>query len=321
MGNRKLLILVMLLLSVFLVRSQVWGEFLSPKNLSFEATAGWDFDSNASQQPHSPAAAALVPGRGSAVYTQNAKLGYSFNPAGPFDLETKYDYYQNFHTRRPLTQFDVLMHTATVRPSYLFGSTKLFLPFIYNFTDVQSDKYATSYLLQPTVFHRFTQDWGLEVGMNLAREYAWAPITVPEYDRSGRKIGSLLGLYYFINQKGFLQARFGYDFFDAVGQNNVGSRFHILFNALYQPHERVKLNAFLDLGLEPYDHRYFDGTATAYPRRNDTILNLGGIVTFNIYKGFDFNVHYYFTRDYSNVTWYDYSRHMVGGLLSYTYGR
>jgi len=283
------------------------------------ATTGWDYNSNPASKP-SGSAGAAVPGHGGAAYSQNAKAAVRVNPQGPFDIQGMYEYYQVFNMGRPNSLYDSLMHTLTLRPSYLFGSTQISAPFIYNLTDVQSDKYSNSYVLMPTVFHRFTQEWGLEVAMNLARQYASAPVSIGEFNRSGRAIGFLAGLYYYFPaDKGYIQARFGYDNFNATGSNNDGSKILMMLNALYQPHPRIKLNPFISLGIEPYNNRYTDGITTQ-SARNDTILNIGAIATLNVCKYVDFNVHYYFTHDWSNIRLYAYDRHMVGGLLNFTYG-
>jgi hypothetical protein len=42
-------------------------------------------------------------------------------------------------------------------------------------------------------------------------------------------------------------------------------------------------------------------------------------VTYNIWKGLDFNAHYFFTRANSNTAIYNYSRHIVGIQLGYRY--
>ncbi len=316
MGNKRMLVLMTLALGVLTCTGPAWGaEHLSWKNLSLEATSGWDFDSNVAQQPDNPVDAAQVPGQGNMVYINNLRTWYHFNPKEPFDVEVRYEYYQTFNTR--LSLYDVLANTVTLMPSYLFGSTKAWLAFSYNYTDVDSSKYQTFYALQPRLFHRFSQEVGLELGMNMAREYFWAPLTLGDFDRSNRRVGPQLGFYYFIGDKGTLQAQFNYDYVAAVGRNNQGDRWHLLLNALYQVHPKINLNLFIDLGLEPYYHTYVDGSGISFPSRDDKMLTLGAVVAFDIYKGLGCNVHYYFTRVDSNVGLYDYHRQIVGFLLSY----
>ena len=325
MGIRRVVAYGLAVLMVTLLGTQVaWGrDWFSDKYLYLYGAAGWDYDSNASQKPFDPVAAATVRGKDAATYMQNAKIGYRINPDGPWDLETTYEYYQNFHASHPEGLYDTLIHTIGLNPSYLMGSTKFYLPFYFNYTDVASSKYATSYRLTPTVFHRFSEKWGVEGGMNLARDYAVTPLTLSQYDRSGRMIGGLLGVYYFIpNDKGYVQTRFSYDYFWGAGSsnNNTGSRIHLFANAVFKPRPKIALQGFIDLELQPYVNGYFDGVTTS-SARNDTILNLGAVVTYNITKRVGINGHYYFTRDWSNVSLYSFDRHMVGGLLTFTYGQ
>jgi hypothetical protein len=315
------LVICFLAIVLFLTINPDSSSAISDENVYLYATTGWDYNSNPAQKPTDRATARQVKGYGDAVYTQNAKLGYRFNPQGPFDVEAMYDYYQYFNMSRPNTLYDSLMHTFTLRPSYLVGSTKFYLPFVFNFTDVQSDKYSNSYLLQPTVFHRYNQEWGFELAMNLVREYVSAPVAIGEFNRSARKIGFLGGVYYFFDQdKGYVQARFGYDRVSAVGRNNVGSKILMMVNMLYQPIPRLKLNPFISIGVDPYDFRYNDAVIL-HNTRDDTVIKVGAIATHNVYKWVDLNVHYYFTRQISNIKLYDYQQHMIGALLSFTYGR
>ena len=315
------LVICFLAIVLFLTINPASSSAISDENVYLYATTGWDYNSNPGQKPSDAATARRVPGHGGAVYTQNAKLGFKANPQGPFDVEAMYDYYQYFNTTRPNTLYDSLIHTFTLRPSYLFGSTKFYLPFVFNLTDVQSDKYSNSFLLQPTVFHRYNQEWGFELAMNLLREYVSAPVAIGEFNRSARTIGFLGGVYYFLSQdKGYVQARFGYDRVSAVGRNNVGSKILMMVNLLYQATPRLKLNPFISIGVDPYDFRYNDAVIL-HNVRDDTTIKIGAIVTYNVYKWVDLNVHYYVTREISNIKLYDYEQHMVGALLSFTYGR
>jgi hypothetical protein len=315
------LVIGFLAIVLFLTIKPASSSAISEENFYLYATTGWDYNSNPAQKPNDDRTARAIQGHGGAVYTQNAKLGYRLNPQGPFDVEAMYEYYQYFNMPRVNTLYDSLMHTVTVRPSYLYGSTKFYLPFVFNFTDVQSDKYSNSYLLQPTVFHRYSQEWGFELAMNLSRQYVSAPVAIGEFDRSARSIGFLAGAYYFLDQdKGYVQARFGYDRVGAVGRDWVGSKFLMMVNLLYQATPRLKLNPFLSIGVDPYDFKYWDGVIF-HDKRDDTTIRVGAILTYNVCKWVDFNVHYYVTREISNIKLYDYQQHMAGALLSFTYGR
>ncbi len=332
MGKNRMWVLMTLVLGGLICTSPAWGEEpLSWKNLSLEATAGWDYNTNPGQQPDNSNSQQFTGGRGSSmVYVQNLRTWYNFNPKGPFDVEARYEYYQTFDTKAQFSQFDVLSHLWTLTPSYLFGSNKAYVAFSFDYTDVDSNKYETFYALQPRLFRRFSEEVGVEVGVNMARDYYWTPLnknpiigtSLGKLDRSNRRIGPQLSFFYFIGDKGTLQAQFNYDNVDAVGRNFQGERWHMLLNGLYQVHPRINVNLFIDLGLEPYFHRSIDGSITngsntVFSVRNDQMINLGAIISADLYKGLGCNVHYFFTRVSSNFDLYQYHTHVIGFLLSY----
>jgi tetratricopeptide (TPR) repeat protein len=285
----------------------------------FNVALGFDFDSNVTLQPGDPSAAQQVSGRGDVVFTQSGFLEYTPLTSGPFSLRTSYAFYQNFHHR--LTSYDQISHTFGVMPVYNFPSSRLWVPFYFNFTDVEADKYYTAFDMNPTWLYLANSKVGLEVGGRLARQYYWFPLALPEDDRSGRTLGGSLGAYYFLkNQKGYLQARFSSEHDFASGNNWENTSYHFLFGALYPVNDRVKLNSFVDMILQPYDHRFYNGNPLALnPKRDDRILIFGVQATYEVYQGVEFNVHYYLVRADSNIALYDYTRHIVGCQIGYRY--
>lgn len=283
----------------------------------FFASVGFDYDSNVTLQPGDPTAAQQVSGRGDSVYNQTAAMEYSLFPGRPFNLTAGYAYFQNFHRR--LTKFDLLSHTWGLVPSYQTENSKLWLPFNYAYSDVENDKYYTAFTVNPTYLYLLTPKVGLEVGTRLARRYYWFPLSIPQDDRSGRMLGGSMGLYYFLkNQEGYLQARASYEHDFTSGSNWSSNSYRLFLMALYPVTPKFKVSTFVDLILQPYNHYFYDGV-TYGPKRHDKILIYGAQATYDIYKGLEFNVHYYYVRDDSNTAIYDYDRHIVGCQLGYRY--
>jgi len=283
-----------------------------------QVSSSFEYDTNVTLQS-GQGGAQVISGQGDTVFTQLASLDYQFFPHDPFGLMVQYSIFQNFHRR--ITPYDVLSHTAGITPSYRFSQGTLWFPFTFNYMDVGSDKYYTGYVLSPTYLHMVTPKIGLEAGMFLARNYYWYPLPFAQEDRSGKDIGGSLGAYYFLkNQKGYLQARFSY-LRDATGGSNWDSSiYRLLFAALYPVTENFKVNGFLELTLQPYDHNWFNGNPlVSNPKRQDKTLLVGVGGTYNIYKGLELNLHYYFVRDNSNLPLYDYHRHIMGGTIAYKY--
>ncbi|MBI4643748.1 MAG: hypothetical protein HY743_08530 [Deltaproteobacteria bacterium] len=285
----------------------------------FNVALGFDFDSNVTLQPGDAGAAQQVSGRGDVVFSQSGYLEYTPFTYGPYSLRTSYSFFQNFHPR--LSTFDLLSHTVGVTPVFSYQSGRVWLPFLFNYTDVESDKYYTAFDLNPTWLHLASPKVGVEIRARLARKYYWFPLGVQEDDRSGRALGGSLGLYYFLkNQQGYLQARFTYEQDNTSGKNWDNSNYRFLLNALYPVTPRLKLNTFVEYLIAPYTHRFFDGNpADVNPKRFDHIFIFGAQAAYNIYKGLDFNVHYFLVRAYSNINLYDYDRHIVGCQIGYNY--
>ena len=160
-----------------------------------------------------------------------------------------------------------------------------------------------------------------ERGARMGRNYYWFPVFLPEDDRSGRYVGGTLAYYYFLKeQTGYIQARFSYTHDFTSGENWENNSYSISLSSLYPITPGLRVRGFVDVTLQQYVYDFFNGNPveTNAPRK-DKILIAGLEITKDIYKGLEFNAHYYFIRDDSNVSIYDYSRHIVGCQLGYRY--
>jgi tetratricopeptide (TPR) repeat protein len=285
----------------------------------FNVALGFDYDSNVTLQPGDVGAAQQVSGKGDVVFSQSGYLEYTPLTHGPYSLRTSYAFYQNFHPR--ISNFDLLSHTVAVTPVYNYQSGRVWVPFFFNYTDVESDKYYTAFDLNPAWLHLASPKVGVEIGGRLARKYYWFPLGIQEDDRSGRAFGGSLGLYYFLkNQQGYIQARFAYERDNTSGKNWDNSNYRFLLAALYPLTNRLKVNTFVEYLIAPYSHRFFDGNPQdVNPKRFDNIFIFGALATYTIYKGLDFNVHYFLVKANSNINLYDYDRHIVGCQIGYNY--
>lgn len=285
----------------------------------FYGTVGFDYDSNVTLSSGDPGSAQLVSGKADGFYSQSALFEYNLMRPGPFALWGFYSYYQNFHFK--LGNYDLWSNTVGLAPTYTWANSRLWVPFAYNYSNVGSDKYSTSYNLAPTYLYLFTPNQGVEVGARLARRYYWFPFPFQQEDRSGRTVGGTLAYYrFFKNQEGYFQARFSYEH-DFTGGNNWDSNnYRLGLAVLYPATQSLKIRAFTDFTLQPYQYQWTDGNPfVRYPKRDDKILMAGVEVTQQIYKGLEINAHYYYVREDSNIPLYDYDRHIVGAQLGYRY--
>ncbi|OGR30982.1 MAG: hypothetical protein A2139_08360 [Desulfobacca sp. RBG_16_60_12] len=290
-------------------------------------STGFDYDSNVTLAPGSGASVSTVSGKASAVFSQTALMEYLILPSGPFSVLTQYSYFQNFH---PAVQgYDIMNHFMGVTPTYGFKNGRFWLPMNYTYMDLQSDKYYTGFLANPTYLHLVTERLGLEVGARYNRQYYWTPVFLTQDNRTGNAWGGNVGLYYFFkNQQGFVQARFMYLHNNTTGSNWDSSSYNLLFSLLWPISEKLKYNVFLDLTNQPFENTFYNGATVGnilgaplipQSRRHDLIAMLGMQATYELFKGLEASLHWYFIRDDSNVNLYTYSRHIAGGQLAYRY--
>jgi tetratricopeptide (TPR) repeat protein len=290
-------------------------EELRPFHIT--VSAGYDYDSNITVSPSAPGVVTKISGKGGSTFTQTALMEYNLFPAGPFSVLGQYSYFQNFHPT--VAGYDIMSHFLSLTPTYAFKNGRFWLPSSYNYMDLQSDKYYTAFLVNPTYLHLVTEHVGLEVTGKYNRQYYWTPVFIPQDDRSGRVWGGSLGMYYFFKkQKGFLQGRVSYEHDYTTGSNWDNSLYRLLLSALWPITDKLKYNIFIDLMLQPYEHPFFNG-ATFGDKRSDQIMIFGMQSTYEFLKGLEFGIHWYYIRDNCNIAIYNYSRHIVGCQFAYRY--
>ena len=301
------------------------AEALRPFHIT--VSMGYDYDSNISVAPSAPGEAVKISGKGGSVFTQTALAEYTLFPAGPFSILGQYSYFQNFHPTVP--GFDIMSHVVGLTPTYGFKNGRLWFPVSWTYMDLQSSKYYTGFLFTPTYLYLPIEQIGLEFGFNYNRQYYTYPVFLTQDDRSGKAFGGSLGLYYFFkNQKGYVQVRASIEHNYTTGSNWDSSTYRLLMAVLYPITEKWKYNFFLDLMHQPYDNIFYNGATVGniagapllpQPHRLDQIMILGMQTTYEFLKGLEFGVHWYYIRDDSNISLYNYSRHIVGCQFNYRY--
>ncbi len=288
----------------------------------FYGTTSIEFDSNVTVQPGDPSAAALVSGQGDMVYTYAGTFEYNFFADQPYSVMTQYAFSQNFHPR--LTKYDTLNNTVGVIPGYQFQNGKLFLPLNYFYSDLENDKYYTAYVATPYYLYFYSPNVALEAGGRVAQKNYWFPVSLPQDNRSAKNAGASMGILYFIKEReGYLQARVVYEHDFAYGSNWSNSSYRLFLLAMIPVSPRLKISSFLDFIYQPYDHPNIAfgefAQLVTNNKRLDKIMTYGISATYQVYKGLDFNLHYYLIRDNSNLALYDYWRHIVGCQFGFRY--
>ena len=285
----------------------------------FNAYGGFDYDSNVSLQPGTNTGFIRPSGKNDVFWSVAAAAEYNIMKPGPFALWAFYGYYQNFHQK--VTNYDLLSNSAGVVPSYTWSKSRLWVPFVFNYSDVGYQPYNTSYAMAPTYLYLFTPKIGVEAGMQLAYRNYWFSTVLDADQRSGGVLGGTVAGYYFLkNQEGYVQVRFTYERNWTNGSNWDSNLFRFGVALLYPITERTKVKLSADFVQQPYDNFWFNGIPlSSQPKRNDNIF-IGGLdITHKIYNNLEINAHCYYINDGSNVALYNYDRLITGVQLAYRY--
>ena len=285
----------------------------------FNAYGGFDYDSNVSLQPGSTTGLIRPSGKNDFFWSLAAAAEYNILQPGPLALWAFYGYYQNFHQK--VTNYDLWSNTAGLVPSYTWKQSRLWMPMVFNYSDVGYQPYNTSWAIAPTYLYLITPKIGVEAGMQLAYRNYWFPALLDQDQRSGGVLGGTMAGYYFLkNQEGYLQVRFTYERNWTKGSNWDSNLYRFGVAFLYPITDRTKVRITADYVLQPYDNFWFNGLPLpSQPKRNDNIFIGGFDITHKIYKGLEINAHCYYVNDGSNIALYNYDRIITGLQLAYRY--
>jgi hypothetical protein len=320
----KKVLLCAMAMGVLLANMPAEAVDMTKLPIVLDASAGFDFDSNVNLRSSSNPPRGLQPDGNAGLYKQQATLGYNLGITGDLSLLAQYSYYQDFHFR--LSPYDNLSHNLTLSPTYKFfgGSGQLVGLFNFNYLDIGSDKYKTAYSVMPTYYQMLNRRLMLEMGASFERAYYFAPITIQQDDRSAHTYGANLGMFFFFNndRTAYLQLRYSPLWNVTAGSNFNGATHTFLLAAQIPATKQLTIKPYISYSYQPYFNTWInaaDPTLNIYPKRTDNLVTGGIQATYKIYKGFYTEAHYNFTIDASNINFYTYNRHVVGGTIGYRY--
>jgi hypothetical protein len=320
----KKVLLFAIAIGVLLANIPAAAVDLTKLPIVLDVNAGFDFDSNVNLRSSSDPPGGQQPKGDAGLYKQQAIMGYNVPITRDLSLLAQYSYYQDFHFR--LSAYDNLSHNFTLTPTYRFfgGSGQLVGLFNFNYLDIGSDKYKTSYLVMPTYYQMLNRRLMLELGASFERAYYFAPITIQQDDRSAHTYGFNLGMFFFLNdaRTAYIQLRYSPLWNVTAGDNFDGSGHTVLLSGMIPATSELSIRPYISYSYQPYFHTWINAAAPTqniYPKRVDNWVTGGIQATYKIYKGFYTEAHYNFTVAGSNINFYNYNRHLVGGTVGYRY--
>ncbi len=222
---------------------------------------------------------------------------------GEFGLRLDYAGYVDFH--KDFGEYDAIDQSLSLEPQYRRGPLVFGLPVSLNVALQAGEDDYVRYLVTPTVTYLFRQ----------------APPAVPLFPTGPRegdrdKEGETLQAVSLYGIGAQLDDRDKDRTLDEDGRTlGLGCAYlHLFGNG-----SRVRLS--LDYLRTEYDARIADyGTgAASTERREDDAVVAGVDILFRLTAHFGLYANYSFTRSHSNVSLYDYDRHVAGGGVALSF--
>lgn len=320
---RKMLLCAMVV-GVLLATVPAGAAEKSKPPIQLDVFAGFDYDSNVNLRSSEYDVRTFQPKGDAALYKHQAQVGYNFAFNPKFSLLAQYTYYQDFHFR--LTEYDNMSHNVTLSPTLnVFGNTgQLIAMCNFNYLTIGGNDYKTGWTFMPTYYQMLAQKVMLEIGGLYEYGTYYAPIVIDDDDRTGSTVGLAAGLFYFFNdaRTGYLQLRYSPIWTLTEGSNfyGVGHKFQLA--AMIPATKQLNIRPYISYAYYPYFNNWVNASAPTlniYSKREDSIVEGGVQVTYKFAQGFYVEGQYNFTAANSNIAFYQYNRHVVGGKVGYRF--
>jgi len=273
----------------------------------FRASIGeyWQYDDNVVLDPSDANVGTDISDKGDSreVTTAMAEYTHRFNQT--FDIKAQYFFY--WAKQNDLGFYDTLSNTFVIQPEMNLKSGQLSMPIGYNLTRI-NDK---AYLSSPSVSGVYNQmvgnhNMGQAYIKYAYKDYMWAP-SIEDEDRTGNDFGGGLGWYYFFMQnKGFVNLRYGLTKEWTVGNNWENWENNI--NATILVPVLDKLNVTVSGNLSA---QYYENSNTSYHvYRRDQVWTLSALAAYKFYKDSEIQLQYTHVNDSSNIGVYTYTRNI-----------
>ena len=273
----------------------------------FRASVGvyWQYDDNVVLQPSGGTVGTNISDKGDAREVTTAMAEYTQRFGETYDIKAQYFFY--WAKQNNLGFYDTLSNTFVLQPEMNLKSGQLSLPRAYNLTRV-NDK---AYLSTPSVAGVYNQmvgnhNMGQAYLKYAYKDYMWAP-SIEDEDRTGNDFSGGVGWYYFFMQnKGFINLRYGLLKEWTSGNNWENWENDINLTLLVPVMDKLNVTVSGGLSSQLYDN----SNSIFHVYRHDAVWTLSALAAYRFYKDSEIQLQYTYVNDGSNITVYAYTRNI-----------
>lgn len=272
-------------------------------------------DSNVSLNPDGVTLATLPSDRSDVQLSARGGGGYHFLSDERYRLSGRASYEHSFHLE--LGEFDYGLTTVGVEPSLKRGPWEIGVPFIYQFSFLDGEKYLSRPALAPSVQHLLGNRLLSKLAVQGRLDSFFQTVTNPAQNRDAKNLNIEFAEYLLGDDQGhFLKASYLFEKNWADGAD-WDYQAHGIGFAMKSP--LFRKTSFYFYGEIFFDRKFDHVDSVLGSRRDDFLQAYGLKLTRRIVKSVDFVGSYDFYRSRSNQTFFSYSRHLAGGSIAFSF--
>ncbi|MBI5643740.1 MAG: tetratricopeptide repeat protein [Deltaproteobacteria bacterium] len=276
--------------------------------LKLDVNLQYQYDDNVLLKPSDVTAAGDITNESDSAGIAAFKADYDFKLNQPYNLRAQYSLFASKHAS--LETHDVQSHSLTLVPGYNMKNGQLNLYSSYTYTLVNNSRYiqaltlapAYSFVINDRQFAQFSARYQLKDFLRYTAGIG------PDEDRDSMDYGAGVSWFYMLaGNKGFVNARYDFNYEDTEGANWRYYGNKIGFGVFYALTESLKLNVTLEDYLQNFTetHTVFD------KKRKDQTITFTTMASYPVFADIELQGQYSYINGNSNIPVYDYSRNII----------
>jgi tetratricopeptide (TPR) repeat protein len=281
----------------------------------FTARTAFEYDSNVILKPSETTSISSVTDESDTREVYDAQGDYTWkNEEGNLSLKPGYGI--RVSKQNDLGKYDTIGNNVSLQGALSLDKMLLTVPVNYSHTIVDDKNYLSSISAGNIDSIMLDKTTMAQVGVIYANNDYLRPVQIDAENRDSNRVTALGGMYWFYKEnQGFLNLRYTFDDDFARGENwdYIGNKIGSVI--LYPVFDKLKLTVNGDVYFQNYQniHTIYD------KKRFDQTYTAGAMLMYELLDNFELQVRYTFINERSNLSVYEYSRHIVGAGIQFKY--
>ncbi len=284
----------------------------SMKNWKLTFGYSYQYDDNVVLKPTDASAAEGVTNKSDWVSNLNFGFDYSKSFAKSGNIGLAYSFSQSLHAL--FTNYDIQSHSVNIMPAYNFGNFNTTLMYSYGYTYLDRAGYLRSNTVSP-IFSYISGAQMAQVSFKW-QDKDYVNPSAGDENRTGANYDAGAAYFLFLKEgKGYINIKYNYDRDSTKGNNWKYNGHKGAVSILLPVSNRINFSLSGDGYRQIYDNTH----STYSIKRDDTIYNANTLISINLVKNLKGDITYTYTRAFSNISVYDYSKNAVSVGLNYVW--